>query len=136
MEIIRQNSDDRCVAGRRVYTVMPVNSGNEPDYNAYTDPTCQKVISFDDLINAFYKGNLIITERTGRNGINYEWNAIALSIVNDIESGKHIQRAVVTYIGEATLESLVNADTNKAYCQLGKVISDVNPDYVYVEPEP
>lgn len=136
MEIIRQNSDDRCVAGRRVYTVMPVASGNEPDYNAYTDPACQKIISFDDLVNAFRKGNLIITERAGRNGITYEWNAVALSIIDDTEDGKHIQRAAVTYIGQATLESLVNVDTNKAYCRLGRVISDINPNYVYVEPKP
>lgn len=138
MEIIRQNSDDRCVAGRRVYTVMPVASGNESDYNAYTDPDpkYRKIVPFDDLVDAFRKGNLIVAELPEKNGVTDEWTAVGLRIVEDTRDGEHVQVAVVTYIAQPTLESLVNTDTNKAYCRLGMVVSDINPNYVYVAPEP
>lgn len=76
IEKIYQNSDDDCVAARKVYV--------KTDGYAYVDSECKTKVSCDELHDAFIKG-LLVVDASGN-----EYKAISCSVVKNV--------ATVTYV--------------------------------------
>nr|DAH95765.1 MAG TPA: hypothetical protein [Caudoviricetes sp.] len=128
MEIIRQNSDDRCVAGRRIWVSNP-QGNNKSDKFGYLDEKLTQKVSYEELINAFRKGNLMICYY---NHLNQLIEAQALTLCSQYSESDKAQCASVRY-AEDGIEASVN-DTNTAYYNFPIVISEDDPNYVPPEP--
>lgn len=122
MEIIRQNSDDRCVAGRRIYVKNPTTTGY--DNTAYLDRKCTIKVPYEDLLDAFHKGNLIVAYE---NHLNRLIECCVVYLTNDVvdDTGRV---CTVSFIPTQIVSSVT--DDKKGYYNLPFAESDYDPNYM------
>jgi hypothetical protein len=107
MELIRQNFEDRCVAGHKLY----IKAASESDTQAYVDKACTTPVEFDELTNAFMKGNLIIVDADG---------CAHLALTYDVDAGNN----KICRVAFADLSMDVSGSDGSQYVSLTKCTSN------------